>query len=431
MSNIIKNAILYGSERVIFLLIGIFTNIIVARSIDVNDFGILNTAYSLTGILGFLFGMGVELTLIKLIVENKDKARTYIESAIILRLIGSLIATLIFLIFYNCFYESKVLLYASLLLIFASTINSLSVIDCYYQAVGNANLSTKAKLYSRCIAFIFQILISILSPNVLYFAAANVVMSISLVIIQLYYLPIRKVNKVKDESSFDIILKIFKLSWPIALSSVAVSIFLQSDIIILSKLKTNIEVAHYAAVTRLMIPIGFIAYAITQAYYPKLISNHKNKEEYKKAIIKLNALLFYSSILLATLISALSYYIMLVVYGERYSISSPLLSLMSMSIIFSFLGAVVSKMLVIKGEQKHELFKSSFSAILNIILNIILIPKFSIYGAAFASIVSLFFANSFYFIFNKKLRYVFLWQIEAILYIPKTFMMRIYYVLLK
>ena len=65
--------------------------------------------------------------------------------------------------------------------------------------------------------------------------------------------------------------------------------------------------------------------------------------------------------------------------------------------------------------QKYSFYRTLAGAIINIILNYILIPKYGIYGAAFATLVSQAVASYLFNITNKKLRYTFLLQTNAFL----------------
>ena len=59
------------------------------------------------------------------------------------------------------------------------------------------------------------------------------------------------------------------------------------------------------------------------------------------------------------------------------------------SVIFVFLGVASSKWFIAEGLQKYSFYRTLAGAVLNVILNFILIPLYGIYGAAIATLVSL------------------------------------------
>ena len=65
--------------------------------------------------------------------------------------------------------------------------------------------------------------------------------------------------------------------------------------------------------------------------------------------------------------------------------------------------------------QKYSFYRTLAGAIINIILNYLLIPKYGIYGAAFATLISQAIASYLFNATNKKLKYTFLLQTNALL----------------
>jgi Na+-driven multidrug efflux pump len=74
--------------------------------------------------------------------------------------------------------------------------------------------------------------------------------------------------------------------------------------------------------------------------------------------------------------------------------------------VFVFFGYVANKVLIIEGLSKIILFKEGLGAILNISLNLILIPNFGIMGAAYATVISYSIAFVFSLVLFKKTRFL-------------------------
>ena len=67
------------------------------------------------------------------------------------------------------------------------------------------------------------------------------------------------------------------------------------------------------------------------------------------------------------------------------------------------------------GLQKLTLYRNLFGAIVNILLNINLIPKYGILGAAYGTLISYIAANYLYDFFNPKTRILFTIKTKSIL----------------
>ena len=81
--------------------------------------------------------------------------------------------------------------------------------------------------------------------------------------------------------------------------------------------------------------------------------------------------------------------------GEKYVSAAPALQVLSLGFMFhTFLGLNGPSLIVI-GEPKLNMMGDSFAVASNIILNLALIPKYDMVGAAIATAVSYFIANVF------------------------------------
>ena len=85
--------------------------------------------------------------------------------------------------------------------------------------------------------------------------------------------------------------------------------------------------------------------------------------------------------------------------------------------VFVFWGVAAGNMLVLENLNKHNLFKSLQGLGLNIFLNLLLIPKYGINGAAVATLISQFYASYFYYSLFKETRHIFFLQTKSILFI--------------
>ena len=68
-----------------------------------------------------------------------------------------------------------------------------------------------------------------------------------------------------------------------------------------------------------------------------------------------------------------------------------------------FLGVAFSKYLTSENLTKKSFYRTLLGAIINVILNLMLIPKYSISGAAAATLIGQFTANYIYDVFDKDL----------------------------
>ena len=75
-------------------------------------------------------------------------------------------------------------------------------------------------------------------------------------------------------------------------------------------------------------------------------------------------------------------------FGAQYQAAAGVLRIYIWAGVFVFLGVVSSQYLVAENYTKISFFRTLIGAIVNVILNIVLIPKYGINGAAFATLIS-------------------------------------------
>ena len=75
-------------------------------------------------------------------------------------------------------------------------------------------------------------------------------------------------------------------------------------------------------------------------------------------------------------------------FGETYTTSAKLLFILSFCIPIKFLATSVGGTLVTQNHMRRKVWYMGTTAVLNFILNIILIPKWTYYGAAIATFIS-------------------------------------------
>lgn len=194
---------------------------------------------------------------------------------------------------------------------------------------------------------------------------------------------------------FKIFAEIFKFSVPVSLTSISTFLLAYVDILLLGALKGSEKAGIYGAAA----PTSRIILAFSAALYatilPKIseLKHARDREEIKKSIkfgmlLQSIAMLFFISLLL---IFARDIITFLFPKKAYLAAIAPFKILIFSS---SFLGAFMFLAGFFQGIGKPALPAKllMLAALINFILNLILIPEFSLIGAAFASLFSTFFA---------------------------------------
>lgn len=163
------------------------------------------------------------------------------------------------------------------------------------------------------------------------------------------------------------------------------TIYVNSDVTIIGLFRGDQEVGLYSTAVKIYTIVNTMVASVAFVVMPK-ISYHYAKEEYDQ----INDLLRYGLGFIVTLglpclvgINVLCEDIIHAIAGEAYFGAIPALHILTISLAFSFLGGFITNLILIPtGKEAICLRTSIISAIVNLVLNLILIPKFGFVAAA-------------------------------------------------
>jgi len=169
-------------------------------------------------------------------------------------------------------------------------------------------------------------------------------------------------------------------------------------------MKTQADVGIYNAAYKIFM-IGLIPLAtIVKIFLPSL-SKVKDVELLKRTIKKYGIMMFASGGLIASVIYFSASQSVNIIFGSQYIGAVVPLMILALNILVISVNVFFGNPLTVWGKQKVYAIAITFGAVGNIILNILLIPKYSYNGAALATLLSevIVFVGVFY-LFNKNLK---------------------------
>jgi PST family polysaccharide transporter len=235
-------------------------------------------------------------------------------------------------------------------------------------------------------------------------------------ILLLFYTKLSKNDFPKWKLDPIIIKSLLLRSWPFLIAELLIIFYTRLDQIMIKNMIGNEELGRYSAAVRLSEIWYFIPGAISVSLYPTLV---KLKAESEEALTmgfqKLFNILTAISLLLAICATFLSEYVAMFLYGEEFKGVGTILSIHIWTGIAVFLGTGSGYWLVLHGLQKYSLIQTISGAVVNIVLNFLLIPRYLGVGAAIATLVAQITATIISNALMSKTRPVFWLQLKALL----------------
>ena len=238
----------------------------------------------------------------------------------------------------------------------------------------------------------YKIMLLVQKKSLFWFAFSN---SLDyLLIFILAYLAYKRLGGVSLHFSKDISKRMLSKSKYYIFSSMMVVIFTQTDKIMLNGLLDSKATGIYSAAATISNLANFIFVAIIDSFRPQIFEAYKKSHKlFEKRMKLLYAVIIYLTLAFGVMVTIMSPLLVRIIYGLEYLEAVTPLKVMIWYNIFSFLGMSRNIWILAEGRQKWLWIINLSGAIANICLNLILIPKIGIIGAAIASLISQMVAN--------------------------------------
>lgn len=183
---------------------------------------------------------------------------------------------------------------------------------------------------------------------------------------------------------------VMRYSLPYALMGVMYVIYFQSDIVLLNYLRSNEEAGLYNVAFTVMVAVYLLPNIVYQKFLlPKLYRwvNHDKKQFFKVFRVG-NVVMAISGLIVMVVVFLLMPVAIPLLFGEAYRNVIPILNILVFCIPVRFIASSVVSVLVTEDNIKRKVKCMAAVAMMNIMLNFILIPILGGEGAALTTVIS-------------------------------------------
>ena len=169
----------------------------------------------------------------------------------------------------------------------------------------------------------------------------------------------------------------------------ATVVYYRCDIILLEYLTGNsAEVGYYSAAYRFLEGMVLMAVPLRVIWFRKLRLVWEDKRFFERQLLKMGLVMLGVACLVIGVGVFFRKEIVLFTFGPEYADSVSLLPWLLVALVFVLPNGVLTQGVVARNRERYYAFAAGFSALLNIGLNLELIPKFGGMGAAWATIAT-------------------------------------------
>lgn len=393
MSNVykllVKNTIWLSVAELVNGLLMFVLTVKLARYLAADNFGKIGFAISLATLLSVVVDCGFGTLAIREVARQPQQAKKYIDNIFTLRLLLGMGYIGLLYAVYLISHKETVILYLILLygaqVVFQNLIGAIVTVyrstqRMVYEMIGKITISVAT--FGLGIYFIIREA-PLVAFGWMYALAAVAGLIVTIVIVVRNFFAV----SLRIDSQFWGYL--FRESWPYALSMIFISIYYFLDTVMLGFMKQDAQVGWYNAIYKIILFVLIFANVLGVVLFPQISAL------FKKSLTQLQALTSSFSKFIAIVALPigfggviLSKPLIGLIYGSEYLGGVTAFRFLIWTVVVIFFSIIFSNGLQACNRQRSYLAIVGLGAVMNIVLNLILIPRYSLNGAAVATLIS-------------------------------------------
>lgn len=393
MNKVAKNAVWIIGIRVVQAVVAMLINMLTARYLGPSGFGLITYASSLVAFMLPIMQLGLNNVLVQEIVSSPEEEGKILGTSITLSVLSSIcciIGVSAFALVANpgepetilvCFLYSFILIF-----------QAFDYVEYWYQAKLMSKYTSMISLTAYIIVSAYKIFLLVKGKSVYWFAISYALDYVLISVGGLVFY--RKLGGRKLSFSLELGKKMYCKSKHYILSSMMVTVFAQTDKIMLKMMLDETATGYYGAAVTCAGMTGFVFTAIIDSFRPSIFEGQKEGDGvFRHRLTMLYSIVIYLSLAQSIVMTILSKWIIYILYGTAYDSAISALRIIVWYTTFSYMGSVRNIWILANEKQKYLWQINMSGAIANVILNAVLIPLIGINGAAVASLITQLFSN--------------------------------------
>ena len=363
-----------------------------ARFLGPSGYGLITYTASVVAFAAPLMYLGFTSVLVQELIAHPEKEGETLGTAIFSGLMSGVLCiggACAFVAAANRTREALIVcaLYSTILLF-----QGMEMIIYWFQARLLSKYTSLISLAAYVTVSAYRIYLLASQKSIYWFAVSNSLDYLLIAVMSLVFY--RKLGGRRLTFSREAFSRMFAKSRYYIISDLMVTVFAQTDRIMINLMIGDAETGFYSAAMSCAMMTGFVFTAVIDSFRPLIFGNRlEDGTAFRTNMRRLYSVVIWLSLLQSVFITAFSGLIVRILYGAAYAPAAGTLRIVVWYTTFSYLGSVRNIWLLAEKKQKYLLPINAAGALANIVLNSLLIPVLGINGAALASLVTQFFTN--------------------------------------
>lgn len=390
LRKLVRNTGWQISDKAVRMFLGLLVGLWVARYLGPADFGLLNFAIAFCALFTPIADIGLQVIVMRELVHRPYDRPRIISSAVVLRLLGAILANLLAWACVLAFRPAdtqSVLMVAVISLSFLP--QALDIIEFDYQARMHPVPVVAVRIASFVLFAGVKIwMIATGAPVVWFAAVVTGEASVSALMFAMLARAGGRTFRIRQADGKEM-RGLLRGSWPLAISGLSVILYMRIDQVMLGQILGNGAVGIFSAAVRISESWYFVPMAVTAAVAPALTAAHqRSEEEYKRKLMAVTRALVWLAVAVAVAITFNADRIITLLYGRGFEEAATVLAVHAWAGVFASLGLASGAWFINAGLTRLRMLNTLIGAGANIALNLYVIRRFGVLGAAVSTLAS-------------------------------------------
>jgi PST family polysaccharide transporter len=406
-----------GGDRFLRMFGAVVVSTAVARYLGPSQFGLLNYGLAIYALFNIMSNLGLDFVVVRDIALDESGEPQILGTAFVLKAVASVATTVAAIVAARLLEpHNSALIIIVALMSFASISQALDVIDYLFQAKTRSRYAVVPRNIAFVAASIARLAAVFMHLSLLSFAwiAALEVLGAEIGL-GISYLHFRRFTP-RWNWHLPRAKALLSESWPLLMSSVLIMIYMRTDQILLGKMASKAVVGQYTAAIRLSEIWYSIPIIICASVMPRLLKGREsNPANYYNRLQRLYESMVLVSVFVAMATQFAGPLVVWLLYGRQFASAAGILSVHIWTGIFVFVGCVSGQQLVQEKLSVSSMQRTALGAIINVVLNLLWIPRWGGVGSAMATLVAQSVASYFADAIDPRTRHIFRMKTRAYL----------------
>lgn len=358
------------------------------RILGASGWGTFSYAISLCGLFMIFSDFGISSILTRELAKPETNKEEYISTSFLIKILLNILIFIIIIftapVFSKDIIATHIIPIVALIMIFDGMREFIFAIN---RSLEKMEAEAVLKIVTNVLLIIITYIFLIQSATVTSLALGYMAGSLAGLIVTLFIFR-KHLKNIFQGFSTDLIKPLITTAWPFAFFAILGSIMANTDTVMLGLMKDTTEVGFYATSQRIIAFLFILPGLIASSLLPTLTKQIHDKEKIKNVVNSSIKIIYMIAIPLTLGGLIISDSLIIKLFGAEYAPATVMFRISLISILVVFPALIFNNIIFIFNKHKLVVKISLIGALLNVLINIFLIPIYGGIGASIATLIS-------------------------------------------